>query len=134
MNRYIQWIDRLERGETLTSGEFACLIDHRTPELAEDLFRRARAVSLARFGNRIFTRGLIEISSYCKNNCRYCGIRRGNSNAQRYRLSDEEILSCCDMGEPLGYKTFVLQGGEDAFFTDERLVPLIREIKRRHPD
>ena len=91
-------------------------------------------MSRARFGNQIFTRGLIEISSFCKNNCRYCGIRRGNPNAQRYRLSEEEILCCCDMGERLGYKTFVLQGGEDAFFTDGRLIPLIQEIKRRHPD
>lgn len=134
MSAHIQWIDRLHRGEALSAGEFAELIDRRTPELSEYLFSLARRVSRARFGNQIFTRGLIEISSFCKNNCRYCGIRRGNPNAQRYRLSEEEILSCCDMGERLGYKTFVLQGGEDAFFTDGRLIPLIQEIKRRHPD
>ena len=134
MSAHIQWIDRLHQGETLSAGEFAELIDRRTPELSEYLFSLARRVSRARFGNQIFTRGLIEISSFCKNNCRYCGIRRGNPNAQRYRLSEEEILSCCDMGERLGYKTFVLQGGEDAFFTDGRLIPLIQEIKRRHPD
>ena len=134
MSAHIQWIDRLHRGEALSAGEFAGLIDRRTPELSEYLFSLARRVSRARFGNQIFTRGLIEISSFCKNNCRYCGIRRGNPNAQRYRLSEEEILSCCDMGERLGYKTFVLQGGEDAFFTDGRLIPLIQEITRRHPD
>ena len=134
MSAHSQWIDRLHQGETLSAGEFAELIDRRTPELSEYLFSQARRVSRARFGNQIFTRGLIEISSFCKNNCRYCGIRRGNPNAQRYRLSEEEILSCCDMGERLGYKTFVLQGGEDAFFTDGRLIPLIQEIKRRHPD
>ena len=134
MSAHIQWIDRLHRGEVLSAGEFAELIDRRTPELSEYLFSLARRVSRARFGNQSCPRGRIESRSFCKNNCRYCGIRRGNPNAQRYRLSEEEILSCCDMGERLGYKTFVLQGGEDAFFTDGRLIPLIQEIKRRHPD
>lgn len=134
MKREMEWIEALHRGERLSVEQLAGLIEGRTPEMAAQLFERARSVSQARFGNRVFTRGLIEISSFCKNNCRYCGIRRGNANAQRYRLSDEEILCCCDIGERLGYKTFVLQGGEDAFFTDQRLVALIREIKRRHPD
>ncbi|MBQ6907944.1 MAG: [Clostridia bacterium] len=74
----------------------------------------------------------IEISNICKNDCYYCGIRRSNKNCQRYRLSEEEILACCEEGEKLGFKTFVLQGGEDAFFTDEFLTDLIKKIKNRH--
>ena len=94
----------------------------------------ARAVRKAIYGNAVFTRGLIEISNICKNDCLYCGIRRSNARAERYRLTPEEILACADEGYALGFRTFVLQGGEDPFFTDAVLCGLIREIKRRHPD
>ena len=86
------------------------------------------------YGNKVFIRGLIEISNCCKNNCFYCGIRRDNKNAIRYRLSPEEILQCCKKGHELGFRTFVLQGGEDSFYNDEILCNLIEEIKKNMPD
>ena len=107
-------------------------------EAAETL--APRAAELARkarepiYGNRVFIRGLIEISSFCKNDCLYCGLRRSNAGAERYRLTEEEIMECADEGYRLGFRTFVLQGGEDAYFTDERLVPLVRGLKTSHPD
>ena len=127
-------IDRLDRGETLTEADFRRLLEG--SDEASDALLREKAVAKRKavYGNAVFVRGLIEISSYCKNDCLYCGIRRGNRNAERYRLTEEQILSCAEEGYALGFRTFVLQGGEDAYFTDERLVPLIRELKRRHPD
>ena len=91
-------------------------------------------MTLKIYGNKIFIRGLIEISSYCKNDCLYCGIRRSNKNAVRYRLDKEQILQCCNKGYKLGFRTFVMQGGEDKFFTDDYLCDVIKEIKKRYPD
>lgn len=82
------------------------------------------------FGNKIYTRGLVEFTNYCRNDCYYCGIRRSNTNAVRYRLTKEEILQCCENGHELGFRTFVLQGGEDPWFNDERMVDIIQTIKR----
>ena len=82
----------------------------------------------------MFVRGLIEFTNYCKNDCYYCGIRRSNRNAQRYRLTKEDILACCGLGYHLGFRTFVLQGGEDPWFTDDRLIEIVGEIKAQHPD
>ena len=79
-------------------------------------------------------RGLIEISNICKNDCLYCGIRRGNARCERYRLSPEEILRCGEMGYHMGFRTFVLQGGEDPFFTDQVLCGLVEAMKQAHPD
>ncbi len=86
------------------------------------------------YGKKVFLRGLIEISSYCRNDCLYCGIRRSNANAERYRLSREEIMSCCENGYELGFHTFVMQGGEDSYFTDDFMCSLISEIKQKYPD
>ena len=86
------------------------------------------------FGRKIYLRGLIEFTNYCKNDCLYCGIRRGNQNAVRYRLTLSQIMECCKMGYELGYRTFVLQGGEDAYFNDERMCEIIRSIKKEYPD
>lgn len=96
----------------------------------------AEAVSLRRkyYGNKVYTRGLIEFTNYCKNDCYYCGIRHGNINAVRYRLSRDEILQCCEHGYELGFRTFVLQGGEDPWYTDERMEEIIRSIKTGWPD
>lgn len=104
-----------------------------TAEPAE-LFAAADARRREYYGNKIFTRGLIEFTNHCKNNCLYCGIRAGNTNAERYRLSDSDILLCCDEGYKIGFRTFVLQGGEDMYFDDGRLCGLISAVKSLHPD
>lgn len=98
------------------------------------LYRKADAVRRQHYGRNVYIRGLIEISSYCRNDCYYCGIRRGNVYARRYRLSEEEILACCENGYGLGFRTFVLQGGEDIFFTTKRVAGIVRRIKERYPD
>ena len=98
------------------------------------LARAADAVRRAVYGDAVFLRGLIEFTSYCKNNCLYCGLRAGNPKAQRYRLSREEILACCDEGYVLGYRTFVLQGGEDPTYSDELICEIVAAIKEKHPD
>lgn len=94
----------------------------------------ATAVRKKYYGNTVYIRGLIEISNICQNNCYYCGIRAKNDHCERYRLSEEEILSCCREGYALGFRTFVMQGGEDSWFTDARLCALLRQIKREFPD
>ncbi len=127
-------IDKLEREHSLSETEYRALIEGRNEALAADLRDRAVRVRKAVYGNAVFVRGLIEISSYCKNNCYYCGIRGGNPKAERYRLAPEDILACCREGWALGFRTFVLQGGEDPWFTDERLCPLLRQIKAEFPD
>ena len=126
--------DKLCAQHGLEDAEYAQRIEQRTDEVAALLARRADAVRREIYGNAVFVRGLIEISNICKNDCYYCGIRRGNASCQRYRLTPEEILGCADEGYALGFRTFVLQGGEDAWFTDERLCALIGTLKERHPD
>ena len=127
-------IDILEKQCTLSRYDFRMLLYSYTDGDRAYAAEKARVVALTNFGNKVFFRGLIEISNYCKNDCCYCGIRRSNERAVRYRLSPEEILGCCDYAYDIGFRTFVMQGGEDSWFTDERLVPLIREIKGRYPD
>ncbi len=130
----IRLIEKLEREHSLSLAEYQALIDHRTPALAEELAKRAVRVRQEIYGNTVYIRGLIEISNYCKNDCLYCGIRRSNANCSRYRLAEPDILACCEEGYALGFRTFVMQGGEDGYYTDERLVALIQEIKSRFPD
>lgn len=127
-----QLIDRLEQKHFLTKEEWIALITDRSE--AEYLFERARTVARQHYGNAVYTRGLIEFTNHCRNNCYYCGIRRDNRNAERYRLCEKEILDCCKQGYELGFRTFVLQGGEDGYYTDERMVDLICQIKRMYPD
>ena len=98
------------------------------------LFALAQQTAQKSFGRQIFVRGLIEFTNYCKNDCYYCGIRRSNKNAARYRLMQEEILECCRAGYGLGFRTFVLQGGEDYFYSDEDIAAIVRAIKAQHPD
>lgn len=125
--------EKLISSRSLAEAEYAELIRSRGE--ARDMLRGAAVRERKRvYGNAVYVRGLIEISSFCKNDCLYCGIRRSNAQAERYRLTGEEILSCAESGYELGFRTFVLQGGEDGFFTDERLVPIIEELKARHPD
>lgn len=130
----IELINKLEKNRTLTLEEYERLIVNRNEEYARILAEKALKAKQSVYGNSVFIRGLIEISNYCKNNCIYCGIRRGNKACERYRLTKEQILSCCDEGYPLGFRTFVLQGGEDPFFTDELICEIVAEIKSRYPD
>ena len=97
---------------------------------------KSEAVKLRKkyYEDKVFTRGLIEFTNYCKNNCYYCGIRKGNHNAQRYRLTKEEILECCKQGYELGFRTFVLQGGEDPYYTDEKMADIILSIRESYTD
>lgn len=99
-------------------------------------FMREEAVKVCQktYGNQVFIRGLIEFTNFCKNDCYYCGIRRSNSHADRYRLTKEQMLDCCANGYELGFRTFVLQGGEDGYFTDDKICDLVSVIKEKYPD
>lgn len=125
-------INRLISGESLTKEELIAVID--TEEYADELRESAFAVRKKIFGNKVYLRGLIEISSICKNDCIYCGIRASNKNAVRCRMTEEEILSAVRKGANLGFSTFVLQGGEDLYYTDKVLCDIIDKIKRISPD
>lgn len=127
-------IDKLEADRALDRAGYLALLQNRTPEAAEYLFGRARSVRHAVYGHDVYMRGLVEFTNYCKNDCYYCGIRRSNLDAERYRLSREQMLECCAKGYDLGFRTFVLQGGEDPFFTDEKIVDIVRSIKQNHAD
>ena len=127
-------IDKLEQTRALSRTEWAALIRSRTPALAEYLFERARKIRIRYYGKDIYIRGLIEFTNYCRNDCYYCGIRKSNQNAVRYRLSKDQILSCCENGYRLGFRTFVLQGGEDGWFTEDRMADIVAEIRQRFPD
>lgn len=125
-------VDKLQATRDLTDEEFSALLS--TGEADAELFDAAEKTRRENYGDEIYIRGLIEFTNYCKNNCYYCGIRGGNKNAERYRLSEEQILSCCEEGYALGYRTFVLQGGEDPYFTDERICGIVSAIRGRYPD
>ena len=127
-------IDRLHTTGSLDREQWIQLLSERseeTDQYARDLGNKVRQQI---YGNVIYVRGLIEFTNYCKNDCYYCGIRRSNKNAQRYRLTEEDILLCCQQGYELGFRTFVLQGGEDGYYTDERLLSIIHKIKAEYPD
>ncbi|MBQ6373219.1 MAG: [Clostridia bacterium] len=132
--RELDLIDRLTSAHALSEDEYAELIGARDDEAAQLLARRADAVRRAIYGNSVYIRGLIEISNHCNNNCLYCGIHAANTHLDRYRLTPEQILDCAREGYALGFRTFVLQGGEDAAFTDRVLADLVAALKRRHPD
>lgn len=123
--------EELYRTGDLSDGGLKQLIECRT---AENLAEYADKVRQKHYGKKVFLRGLIEISSYCKNDCFYCGIRRSNKSAERYRLNYNDIMNCAETGHELGFRTFVLQGGEDAFFTDNYLCTLIYDLKNKYPD
>ncbi len=127
-------IRKLAGTHHLTKDEYRRLLAGRTPEAAQLLAQEAVRQREAIYGKDVFTRGLIEISNICKNDCLYCGIRHGNKACERYRLTPEQILGCVREGHRLGFRTFVLQGGEDPWFTDERLIGIVRKIKELCPD
>lgn len=118
----------------LSLSSFERILRERTEEDEELARQLAREYTEKYYGRGVYTRGLIEFTNFCKNNCHYCGIQRGNQEVERYRLSKEEILSCCEEGYRLGFRTFVLQGGEDPYFTDEKIVEIVQAIKKAFPD
>lgn len=125
-------IEKLYLTGNLGDNELKSLIE--SNECSDLLAEYADKIRQKYYGKKVFLRGLIEISNYCRNNCYYCGIRRENKNTKRYRLNREQILSCCETGYKLGFRTFVMQGGEDSYFTDEFVCTLISEIKKRYPE
>ncbi len=131
MNR---WTEKLRQEQVLTREEFASLLDARDEALLQELQEQAVQVRQQHFGNQVYIRGLIEFTNYCRNDCYYCGIRRSNRQAQRYRLTREEILECCRTGYELGFRTFVLQGGEDGAFSVEKMAKLVSAVKEAYPD
>ena len=134
MNQILSLIHKLEDTHSLELSEYEYLIEHRNDESSKLLRDIAVRIRHEIYGNHVYIRGLIEITNICRNDCFYCGIRRSNMNCERYRLSPDEIIACSDEGHELGFRTFVLQGGEDSFFSDDVLGGIVREIKARHSD
>ena len=127
-------VDKLIQTRKVSDEELKALLLCEDQESLDYMAAKAREVREKHYGKDVYLRGLIEFTNYCKNNCYYCGIRRGNKNCERYRLTADEILSCADQGYELGFRTIVLQGGEDPYYTDDILVPIVKEIRERHPD
>lgn len=126
-------IDKLHKNQELSLEEWTELIKNRKPELSEYLFELAREERHKYYGHDVYVRGLIEFTNYCRNDCLYCGIRKSNAAAHRYRLDEDTILRCCQEGYDLGFRTFVLQGGEDGYFTEERIIHIVRRIREHFP-
>lgn len=127
-------VDKLERDSYLNKKELVELLKYNSKETRSYLFSKSEAIRKKVYGNSIYIRGLIEFTNYCKNDCYYCGIRKSNKKAERYRLSKEDILSCCHKGYILGFRTFVLQGGEDPYYQDENIIEIVRGIKEKYSD
>lgn len=127
-------IDKLYSQNNLEANELLVLLNNMTEEDKQYLIERAHETRIKIYGDRVFMRGLIEFTNYCKRNCIYCGIRAGNKLADRYRLSLEDIMEACDIGYRLGYRTFVLQGGEDDYFTDDKIIEIVKSIKGTYPE
>lgn len=129
----IALIDKIFETNKASKEELLLILNNKNEELDEYLYQRADETRRRVYGDEVYLRGLIEFTNHCKNDCFYCGIRASNKGCQRFRLNKEQILACCDEGNSLGFSTFVLQGGEDFFFTDDFYCDLIREIKNRYP-
>ena len=125
-------VDKLFETGDLSDDELKILIE--SDEFNEPLAEAADIRRRENYGDKVYIRGLIEFTNYCRNNCYYCGIRRDNKKAERYRLTKDEILLCCDEGYRLGFRTFVMQGGEDPYYTDEMICDIVSKIKSRYPD
>jgi len=132
--KVLDLIEKLNRDNDLSKEELVFLLDNITEEEKQVLYKYSLETKEEYYGDTVYMRGLIEFTNYCYRNCKYCGIRAEQSDAERYRLSKEQIMQCCDQGYWLGYRTFVLQGGEDPFFTDDVLVDIISSIKKRWND
>lgn len=136
MNTYQEIVDKIREKQNVTLEQLRVLLDEEnsTESDVNYLYNQAREVADTVYGKRVFKRGLIEFTNYCKNDCYYCGIRRSNRCVERYRLDKETILACCSRGYELGFRTFVLQGGEDGHFTDERVCEVVAAIRERYQD
>ena len=135
MERMKPVYERFIENPDFTKPDFVELIKcAEDPEAVRKLKEEAVRIREIYYGKKVFTRGLIEYTNYCKNDCYYCGIRKSNANAKRYRLTEDEIMACCENGYELGFRTFVLQGGEDAYYTDDRMVEIIKKIKEAYPE
>lgn len=130
--KIINLIDKLYRTNNLEYEELVYILKNIEETEKNYLIEKANLTRMNTYGDSVFMRGLIEFTNYCNKGCKYCGINAGNKNVERYRLSLDEILLCCDMGYDLGYRTFVLQGGEDLYFTDEKIVEIIKTIKSKY--
>lgn len=127
-------ISRLREEQTLSDEELYALLEDRDSSVLEELCLEARQVREVHYGRKVYIRGLIELTNICRNDCYYCGIRRSNKDVPRYRLTAEEVLECCARGHELGFRTFVLQGGEDPYWTQERIVDLVGRMRQGFPD
>lgn len=127
-------IDKLYESNNASGEELLFLLDNLNEDDKIYLVQKAHETRMKTYGDKVYMRGLIEFTNFCKKDCIYCGIRRSNKDADRYRLTMEDIMECVDIGDRLGYKTYVLQGGEDDYFTDERMIEIIRAIKDKFPN
>lgn len=118
----------------MESEQYRALLTMRDPQDVEYLMSQAREVAQLKFGKHVFLRGLIELSNVCRNDCLYCGIRRSNHQVARYTLTREQVLACCEQGYEIGFRTFVLQGGEWGEEQSKWIADLIAEIRQHWPD
>ena len=131
-NKIMNIVEQLKTNKNLSDEQLKLLLE--TDNYNNELFKQADIVRQQVYGKDVYLRGLIEFSNYCKNNCYYCGIGCENKNITRYRLTKDEILQCCKKGYELGYRTFVLQSGEDPFFTDDLICDIVSEIRQNYKD
>lgn len=134
MLKIYELIDKLNAQNDLSDQDLLYILDHLDAESKDYLVQKSHDTRMGTYDNKVYMRGLIEFTNYCKNGCVYCGIRAQNKNVDRYRLTLEQILQCCQVGYDLGYRTFVLQGGEDPHYDDDKMVDIIEAIKRDFPD
>lgn len=134
MEKEFELITQIRENQAISREQFEMLMTCKDAQVIDFLHQQAREVADEVYENKVYIRGLIEFTNYCKNDCIYCGIRRSNAKANRYRLTKEEILDCCKVGYELGFRTFVLQGGEDPYFTDDRICEIVAAIRTNYPD
>lgn len=134
MKKEFELITQIREHQSISREQFETLMMCEDAQVIDFLHQQAREVADGIYENKVYIRGLIEFTNYCKNDCLYCGIRRSNAKANRYRLTKEEILDCCKVGYELGFRTFVLQGGEDPYFTDDRICEIVSAIRTTYSD